>query len=99
MASRPAMVRSSIFFIIASCIGCTLGRPKKARASSGVQSISTVIFIACHPCLMRDLSQPKLLINRFQSPGWTDALFDLPEPVGRPDPVRRGREDHFARLG
>jgi hypothetical protein len=35
----------------ASCIGCTLGRPKKARASSGVQSISTVIFIACHPSL------------------------------------------------
>ena len=39
-------VRSSTSFISRSCIGATSGRPKKARASSGVQSISTLIFMA-----------------------------------------------------
>jgi len=31
--------------IIVSCIGATSGRPRKARASSGVQSTFMVIFI------------------------------------------------------
>ena len=36
----------SISAIIAVCIGWTSGRPKNVRASIGVQSISTVTFMA-----------------------------------------------------
>src|SRR5260221_10145011 len=40
--------RSWIARSICSCIGLTSGKPRKARASSGVQSIFMVIFIV--PC-------------------------------------------------
>ena len=45
MARLAAMIFSCISCISASCIGLTSGRPRKARASSGVQSISKWIFI------------------------------------------------------
>src|SRR5262245_51034586 len=47
-ASMPASVfsmRSCSSFIISACSGATSGRPRKSRASSGVQSMSIVIFM------------------------------------------------------
>src|SRR3546814_1257023 len=43
------MTRSCIWRITASCRGWTSGRPRKRRASSGVQSTLTVIFIGSAP--------------------------------------------------
>ena len=41
----PAIMRSCISFITASCIGCRSGNPKNVRASSGVQSMSIWTFM------------------------------------------------------
>ncbi len=41
--------RSPISSISACCMGATSGRPRKARASSGVQSTSIVIFMPESP--------------------------------------------------
>src|SRR5690606_38622694 len=46
MAARILSVMSRIS---SSCIGLTSGRPRKVRASSGVQSMSMVTFIAVPP--------------------------------------------------
>src|SRR5882672_11146757 len=60
-ASIPASVfvmRSRSSLIISACSGATSGRPRKARASSGVQSMSIVIFMvnpwACPIMAVRD---------------------------------------------
>src|SRR5205085_959673 len=45
MALRVFLRRSSTSGSSASCSGFTSGKPKKARASSGVQSMSTLNFI------------------------------------------------------
>src|SRR5262249_23285230 len=49
IALRVARKRSSTSGKSASCSGLTSGSPRKARASSGVQSISTLNFIALTP--------------------------------------------------
>jgi len=45
MAFKLVDRRSCISRIKCSCMGCTSGRPKNARASSGVQSMFMVAFI------------------------------------------------------
>src|SRR5688572_3115368 len=45
----PAIMRSCISFITASCIGCRSGNPKNVRASSGVQSMSIWTFMGGPP--------------------------------------------------
>src|SRR5207237_353822 len=42
---RLALSRTLTFLSSSSCIGLTSGRPKKLRNSSGVQSISSLIFM------------------------------------------------------
>ena len=49
MAPRLERSRSSISPMMRSCIGLRSGRPKKARASSGVQVTSTFTFMALSP--------------------------------------------------
>src|SRR5439155_20981089 len=44
-AFRLARIRSSTSLSSSSCIGLTSGRPKKLRNSSGVQSMSNLIFM------------------------------------------------------
>ena len=45
LASKAAFIRACISSSIFFCIGATSGRPMKARASSGVMSISIFTFM------------------------------------------------------
>ena len=45
LASKAAFIRACISSSIFFCMGATSGRPMKARASSGVMSISILTFI------------------------------------------------------
>jgi hypothetical protein len=61
-AFRPARICFSTSFSSSSCIGLTSGRPKKLRSSSGVQSISSLIFmcrlLSLHPPAGGGLDKP-----------------------------------------
>ena len=50
IGARLDLSRSSISPMMRSCIGLMSGRPKKARASSGVQVTSTFTFIGFSVC-------------------------------------------------